>query len=276
MDRARDDAAGQADRAARVLDGPTPKYAQLREILRRMVEHELPPDTPIPSERDLAERYGVSRLTVRSAVGRLVDEGLLRRVRGRGTFTAHRRIDLSLHLVSFTEDMRRRGLTPSSKVLSIATAVPPEPVRRTFGLTPRASAYRIRRLRLADGLPFAVEDGWYHPGVVPSLLDLDLTGSIYAQLAQRHGVRFDTAYQTVTAATAGTHHARLLELRTGAPLLVFQRVSRVGGRAAEDTTSWYRGDRYRLTVSLDTTSSTRAPNSGHITKPNPAVQGEHR
>lgn len=74
----------------RVVNGPTPKHAQLREILRRTVERELPPGSPIPSERDLAETYQVSRLTVRSAIGKLVEEGLLSRVRGKGTFTAAR------------------------------------------------------------------------------------------------------------------------------------------------------------------------------------------
>lgn len=93
----------------RVVNGPTPKHAQLREILRRTVERELPPGAPIPSERELAQRYGVSRLTVRSAIGKLVEEGLLARVRGKGTFTAARRMELQLYLMSFTDDMRRRG-----------------------------------------------------------------------------------------------------------------------------------------------------------------------
>jgi GntR family transcriptional regulator len=85
----------------RVVDGPTPKHAQLREILRRAVERELAPGSPIPSKRELAERYHVSRLTVRSAIGKLVEEGLLSRVRGKGTFTAVRRIELHLYLMSF-------------------------------------------------------------------------------------------------------------------------------------------------------------------------------
>ena len=96
MDRARNEiAAGEADRIARVLDGPIPKYAQLREILRHLVERELPSGTAIPSERELARRYAVSRLTVRNAVGQLVDEGLLRRILGHGTFTVRRRAEPS-------------------------------------------------------------------------------------------------------------------------------------------------------------------------------------
>ncbi len=271
MGRAR---GGTTECADRILDGPTPKHAQLRAILRRMVEHELPAGTAIPSERELAERYGVSRLTVRTAVGRLVEEGLLHRVRGRGTFTAARRIDLSLYLMSFTADMRRRGLTPSSQVLSTATAVPPERTRRVFGLAPGRPAHHIRRLRKADDVPLAVEDGWYHPDVVPNLRDLDLTGSVYAQLARYHGVRFDTAQQTVTAEAAEAGHAGLLGLRPGAPLLSFRRLSSIGGRIAEDMTSWYRGDRYQVTVALE---ATHPPNAGPTgTHTSTGVQGGHR
>lgn len=248
MGRARGVTTGYADR---ILDGPTPKHAQLRAILRRMVEHELPAGTAIPSERELAARYGVSRLTVRTAVGALVEEGLLRRVRGRGTFTAARRLDLSLYLMSFTTDMRRRGLTPSSRVLSTDTVVPPEPTRRALGLPTGRPAHRIRRLRMADGVPLAIEDGWYHPDVLPDPLELDLTGSVYAQLAGHHGVRFDAARQTMTAEVADSGQARLLGLRPGAPLLTFRRVSSVKGRAGEDTTSWYRADRYQVTVALE-------------------------
>ena len=118
----------------RVVNGPTPKHAQLREILRRTVERELPPGAPIPSERELAQRYGVSRLTVRSAIGKLVEEGLLARVRGKGTFTAARRMELQLYLMSFTDDMRRRGLTPTPEVVSKATEVPPTASAHALGL----------------------------------------------------------------------------------------------------------------------------------------------
>lgn len=85
------DGVGGVDRVDRVVEGPVPKHAQLREILRRVIERKLPPGSRIPSERELAGRYRVSRVTVRAAVGRLADEGLLTRVRGKGTFTAARR-----------------------------------------------------------------------------------------------------------------------------------------------------------------------------------------
>jgi GntR family transcriptional regulator len=237
----------------RIVDGPKPKHVQLREILRRLIEQELPPGAPIPSERELAERYGVSRLTVRSAVGRLVADGLLVTVRGKGTFTVQRRMELQLYLMSFSADMRRRGLTPSTEVLSTAEEVPPPSTATALRLGPGEIAFGLRRLRRADGLPLAVERGWYHRGHLPSLLELDLTGSLYTQLAQVHGVVFDHATQTVWAEAADGPTARLLGVRSGTPLLVFRRVSSRGGAPMEDMTSWYRGDHYQVMMQLDRT-----------------------
>ncbi|NIH79933.1 GntR family transcriptional regulator [Amycolatopsis viridis] len=237
----------------RVVDGPTPKHAQLREILRRAIERELPPGSPIPSERDLAERYQVSRLTVRSAIGKLVEEGLLTRARGKGTFTATRRMELQLYLMSFTDDMRRRGLTPATELLHCGSEAPPPETAGALGLAPRQPAYRLVRRRRADGVPLAVERGWYHPRRVPGLPDLDLTSSLYDQLAQHYDLRLDHARQTVRSEAADRETARLLGIRAGDPLLVFRRVSSASGVPVEDMTSWYRGDRYEVTMQLDRT-----------------------
>jgi GntR family transcriptional regulator len=243
----------------RVVDGPTPKHAQLREILRRSVERELPPGAPIPSERELAERYHVSRLTVRSAIGKLVEEGLLSRVRGKGTFTATRRMELQLYLMSFTDDMRRRGLSPTTEVLATSTEVPPAPAAAALNLGDGVPAHRLMRLRRADGVPLAVERGWYHAGRMPGLFDLDLTQSLYSHLAEAYGVRPDNARQTVWAESADRETARLLGIRAGSPLLVFRRVSSAQGEPVEDMTSWYRGDHYQVTMQLDRNT----PDSGH-------------
>lgn len=234
-----------------IVDGPMPKHAQLREILRRAIERDLPPGCPIPSERELAERYAVSRLTVRSAVGKLVEEGLLSRIRGKGTFTAARRMELQLQLMSFTDEMSKRGMRPASELLGAAVAVPPEPVATALRLGEGEQAIRVRRLRKADGLPLAVERGWYSERAIPGLLELDLTGSLYAQLATRHGIRFDRAWQTVWAEAADRDNARLLGVPTGSSLLVFRRVSSARGEPMEDMTSWYRGEAYQVSMQLE-------------------------
>ncbi|WP_374118770.1 GntR family transcriptional regulator [Allokutzneria sp. A3M-2-11 16] len=237
--------------AARLLDGPTPKHAQLREILRRLAHEQLAPGTPVPSERELATRYGVSRLTVREAISQLVTEGLLTRVRGKGTFTAKPRVDAQLHLASFTEDIRGRGMTPATEVLDHGELVPPTATATALGLDTGQPAYWLFRLRRADSTPMAVERGWYHPREVPGLLRHDLTRSLYGLLAREYGVQLDHGRQTVWADAADPVTARLLGIRPGSPVLVFRRISTAAGAPVEDMTSWYRGDLYQVTMQLD-------------------------
>jgi GntR family transcriptional regulator, N-acetylglucosamine utilization regulator len=256
-------------------NGPTPKHAQLREILRELASDELLPGSLVPSERDLAARYGVSRLTVREAIGQLVAEGVLVRVRGKGTYTAKPRVDSQLHLASFTEDMRRRGMRPETVLLEAAEAVPPPSTAAALGLGPDERAYWLHRLRKADGAPMAVERGWYHAGLVPGLLDHDLTESLYTLLADNYGVRLENGTQTVLAEGADAETARLLGMRTGSPVLVFHRIatarlstprlSTPQGQPIEDMTSWYRGDLYQVTMQLDRDPS----GSGH---PRPSMR----
>ncbi|GAB3674066.1 GntR family transcriptional regulator [Saccharopolyspora tripterygii] len=241
----------QRARSSGLPDGPMPKHAQLREILRELAAGELPPGAAVPSERELALRYGVSRLTVREAVGQLCAEGVLERVRGKGTFTTRPRIDWQVHLASFTEDMRRRGMHPETSLLDAREAVPPPATAQALGLAPQETAFWLFRLRKADGMPMAVERGWYHPEATPGLLDEDLTASLYTLLSQRYRLPLESGTQTVLADDADAETAGLLGIRPGCSLLVFRRISTARGRPVEDMTSWYRGDRYQVTMQLD-------------------------
>lgn len=231
-------------------DGPTPKHAQLREIIRELATVELLPGSPVPSERDLAARYAVSRITVREAVGQLVAEGVLVRVQGKGTFTTRPRFDSALRLASFTEDMRRRGMRPETLVLEQDQRPPPRTTSDTFGLEPDNTAHWLVRLRKANGVPMALEHGWYHAGLTPGLLDHDLTSSLYTLLEDSYGIALEYGTQTVLADVADTETARQLGVRPGSPVLVLHRISTARGVAVEDVTSWYRGDLYQVTMQL--------------------------
>ncbi len=102
-----------------ISNGPRPKHAQLSDALADLAVRELGPDSMIPSERELMTTYGVSRATVRKAIESLVADGLLHRIHGKGTFVTRPRLESRLHLASFSQDMRRRGLTPSTVLLGI-------------------------------------------------------------------------------------------------------------------------------------------------------------
>jgi GntR family transcriptional regulator len=250
---------------ALVADGPVPKHVQLRDILVRLAEECLAPDSPVPSERDLVTTYGVSRATVREAIGQLVQEGRLYRVRGKGTFVAGPRVESTLHLASFTEDMRRRGHEPTTVVLTAELELePPAPVVAALQLAGEG-AYRLERLRLADGVPMAHELGWYTAGPLPDLLAQDLSGSLYELLGQRYGLRIDAATQSVWAETADARLARQLGVTPGAPLLTFRRSSSAGHVPVEHVTSRYRGDRYQVHMSLSPLHGESLAVAGHPT-----------
>ncbi|HZC25695.1 MAG TPA: GntR family transcriptional regulator [Actinopolymorphaceae bacterium] len=246
-------------RVTPIVDGPVPKHIQLRQILETLVTEQLSSDAPIPSERELMATYNVSRMTVREAIGQLVIEGRLYRVRGKGTFVAAPRVDSMLELTSFTEDMRRRGHEPSTVVLRTVQLVPPVAIRQVLGLTASQSAYRIERLRIADGVPMALENGWYVADPAPGLLDRDLSGSLYSILARSYGVVIDAAKQTLRAEIADAQTARILGVAVSSPLLVLDRTSTAGGRPVEQITSWYRGDRYQVHIDL-----ARASDAGQV------------
>lgn len=229
-----------------ITDGPLPKHAQLRELLERRCATELSPGDPLPGERALEEEYGVSRITVRRAIGDLVAAGKLRRVRGKGTFVAPAPVVSRMHLASFSEQMRHQRVAASSRVLKATLAIPPEEVSAWFGTTPDIGHIQLQRLRLGDGEPYAVDDAWYNAQAVPRLLDHDVSASIYTVLEREYGAGITAAEQSVTAVAAETTIASLLDITPGAPLLEVIRQGSSGDLPVEYCASVYRPDRYRL------------------------------
>jgi GntR family transcriptional regulator len=236
--------------ARTIDDGPRPKHAQLSDALADLATRELGPDTAIPSERELMTTYDVSRATVRKAIDSLVAGGLLHRIQGKGTFVAQPRIESRLHLASFSDDMRRRGLVPSTRLMLVDEERPPAEVVKALRLGARGTAWRIDRVRLADGQPMAIEQGWYPRSRLPDLDTEDLTGSLYTLFAERYDLVIDGAEQTLWGEAAEGATARRLEAPVHTPLLVFRRVSSAAGRPVEYVVSRYRGDRYQVHMSL--------------------------
>ncbi len=235
---------------AAITDGAVPKHEQLRRILRELAVGRLEPGSAVPSERQLIADYGVSRITVREAVGQLVNEGVLTRVRGKGTFVAHRPVQSTLHLASFTQEMTDLGHVPTTVVLVREEATMPDDTAAALGLPSGEAGFHVKRLRLADGAPVSIDDAWFVREPYPGLLDHDLSRSIYALASDVYGAPIVRARQTVAAEPAPDEVATLLGTKTSSPVLVFDRVSYADRGPVEHTRSWYRSDRYRVQMEV--------------------------
>lgn len=230
-----------------------PLYLQLKRLIKTQIqEGRLTAGDRVPSERELSDQYGMSRMTARQALIELVREGLLYREQGRGTFVAVRKVSQGLLTVtSFTEDMHNRGVVPTSILLSLHTGIPSMPERERLGLPLGQMMVRIRRLRLGDGRPMAIEEASLPQNVVEGIEGYDLTrGSLYAYLKSRN-IELNGAHQTLEAILADEEQAELLAVPPGAPLLLLERLSYdQDARPAEFVRAVYRGDRYQFYVEL--------------------------
>jgi GntR family transcriptional regulator len=231
-------------------DDPAPLYLQLQRVLRDAIQsRQLLQDDAIPAERDLAEDFDVSRITVRKAIDGLVTEGLLTRRRGAGTFVASRVEKSFSKLSSFSEDMISRGRKPHSEWVSKSVgAVTPEEAL-SLGLSPGAVVYRFQRIRFADGMTMALEQSAI-PGYCLPSLDV-VTTSLY-QALEKTGHRPVRALQRLRAVNFTQEQADRLMVKPGdAGLFIERRGFLADGRTAEFTQSWYRGDAYDVVAELN-------------------------
>lgn len=232
---------------ARALSaGPKPKHQQLREILEDYCATELTSGDVLPGERVLEETYNVSRITVRRAIGDLVASGRLTRARGKGTFVAPNPLVSRLHLASFSSEMQAQDVSASSQILLSERAPAPAPVQEFFNRSDSSPHIHLRRLRLGDGRPYAIDDAWYNAEFAPDLLENDVYNSVYTILEEDYQLPITDADQTVTAIAADEITAELLEVPTGSPLLRIIRHSRSHDQPIEWCNSVYRTDRYHL------------------------------
>lgn len=200
-----------------------PAYQQIEQALSAEIA-QLQPGDAIPTEQELCARFGVSRMTARAGVARLVERGLLYRVRGSGTFIArppvHRQ---SSRLLSFSQDMHARGLTPSSRILEIGQHSASPDACRQLELTPGARVVLIKRARFGDQVPMAIERALVIPDCAP-VLGLDLEhGSLHQALAEL-GHPPTSARGAISPHAATEEDAATLDIAPGAPLIVESRL----------------------------------------------------
>ena len=234
---------------------PLPIYYQLKEILReKIVSGEWTPGTMIPSERELSERYEISRMTARQALGELTREGILHREKGKGTFVSEPKMQQALtSLTSFSEDMQTRGKLSGAKVLRLELISAPARILSALSISASQKVVLLKRLRMAEGEPIAVESCFLHFSDAEKLLDEDLeNSSLYSLLSQKYEVIPTRAQQQVEADLCSHREKELLKIKDGAPVLRNRRTTfDQKGKVFEYTESAYRADRYIFQVELD-------------------------
>jgi len=226
-----------------------PRYYTIEQSLRVRIAA-LDPHAPLPSDAQLCEEFGVSRMTARGAVQRLVQEGLVYRVPGRGTFVAPERANRTAsHILSFSDEMRRRGKVPSSRVVEQKRRPATADEARRLATD---EVFVLRRVREADGEPVALETAVFPAERVADILDRDLgSDSVFAALVAA-GLVPTAGRADLGAEAAGIGDAKLLGVKRGEPLLVERRlILDQDGAPLELTESRYVGARYGLGVDFD-------------------------
>ncbi|MCG5218584.1 GntR family transcriptional regulator [Streptosporangium sp. KLBMP 9127] len=226
------------------------KRKTVRRELQAMLAH-LDVGDVLPPERRLAEEFGVSRPTLRAAIEQLVAEGRLDRRQGSGTYVTKPKIAVPLTMSSFTEDMIRRGMRPDSRSLSFGRGPAGARIGERLSVSPLQEVFTIRRLRLADGSPMAIETMYVPQDLLPGLRRDDLEGRSFYELLREHGIVIASGAETIEPTVTTTEEAGHLQVPVHAPAFLFKRLSRSeDGRAVEYVRSLYRGDRYRIELDL--------------------------
>ena len=233
---------------------PVPIYYQLESYIKNQIEAGyILPGENIPSEREYAENYGISRMTVRQAINSLVNEGLLYRKKGSGTFVCEKKIEQPLQgLTSFTEDMKKRGMTPTSKLIHFEVVPANSFIANELKISEYAPVYEIKRIRLADGEPMALETNYLSANLVKGLTEEEVKASIYSYVEEKLGLRITHAEQLIESVRASDEHEKLLYIEKNHPMLYIQRNTFLhDGTPLELVKSVYRGDRYKFQIKME-------------------------
>jgi GntR family transcriptional regulator len=230
-------------------DMSTPKHVAITNALREQCR-DLPAGTRLPSEKELAAQFEVSRMTVRQALDALAADGRVERVPGSGTFVRRPTVAMGPNLTSFSEDMRSRGLRPSSRLIALEEVPATVEIAEDLGVEVESPVIRMERLRFADDEPMCLEEGHLPIRLQRVVDDADLEGSLHEVLAKA-GIVVATARRRVRAVIAPSRDAQLLGLPDQAPALEIVDVfCDTNYRPAHRSRSRYRFDRYEVMSEL--------------------------
>jgi GntR family transcriptional regulator len=237
------------ERLATRRDDATPLYLQFANNLREHItEGGVNPGNALPSERDLSELTGISRVTVRKGIDKLIGEGLLFRKQGSGTYVAQRIEAAGSALSGFSDDARKRGENPGTIWIMKSYAMPTDDEAVMLGIPATTEVARLGRVRLSGGEPLAIEHAVVPKELLPPLEELG--ESLYEAL-DKLGNRPVTGTQRIRASLASPTEAGILSVRHNAEILRIERLTRLAdGTPVELTRSAYRGDRYDFVTEL--------------------------
>ena len=232
---------------------PVPLYYQINLDLRRMIEEQtIPPGSILPPEIEICQAYGVGRQTVRQAIARLVDDNLVDRYAGRGTFVRDHKKRASFHLDrSFSQHIRDFGMQPSSKTLCQEAGVIEKDAHQVLHNHLGSSCLFLERVRYGDQEPICYQSTTVITDHCPELIEYDFSqDSLYELLANKFGMIITRIDHLIRAVVADDYRAELLEVEAGTPLLFVRTVSYLeNGEFIEMTLSHYRADRYEYRTS---------------------------
>lgn len=226
----------------------TPRYVALAALVRdRITSEQLAPHTLLPSERELGDAHGVSRMTARQALTLLEREGLVYRRPPRGTFVAEPRV--RFHVGSFSEEVSRQGRRPAARLLWSERQAPSPATQRALGLADGEAVHAFHRLRSMDDVPLALETTYFPADLTPGILDQPVEGSLWAVLRERYGV--DLASTTAVLESIILDDASQTHLGAGSAttgILLTRSTYDADGRCVEHARDVYRADRASFEV----------------------------
>lgn len=235
---------------------PLPLYYKLRESIReKILRGEYPPGSKIPSEQELMQEYNVSRMTVIRAVNDLVQEGLLYRKQGKGTFVSIPQVQQRLgKLTNFTQDMLSRNLKPDSIILNLELISPPFIIQEKLKIKENIKVWRLERLRFADDNPMGLQVAYLPSDLFPIIDENELgRGSLYEYLRKKYNIVLKRAEETYWVRMPTNYEIQKLKIKKNTPVFYVQRLTfLINERAFEFVESILRGDRYQLYVELTT------------------------
>ena len=232
-------------------NSPVPLYFQLENMIREEIEDgKYNPGDKIPSERELSEIVGLSRMTIRKAINNLVEKGILKRKRGQGTFVSEEKLDSFPELIGFNEHIEMKGMTPSSKVIEHKIIEVNAEIAEKLKIDVGDKVILTSRLRLADGNPIGFEKSYVPYYICPKLIDLDLSEeSIYRTLTNE-GYKPTKGNQEIEAILADEYIADLLGGEIDQAILKNTRITYSGETPVEFSYNFYRGDKYSIHTTI--------------------------